>query len=86
MIVFLKSLKWNLICRTCKDMFNASQFHAKCDNKLIVVIKSKSGNVFDGYTEQSWTQTGLFKIDPSAFKSSVINQFDRPLKMKYFVE
>jgi len=48
--------KWNLIYRASRDGFEASSFHSKCDDKpnTLVIIKSTNGNVFGGYTEQSW--------------------------------
>ena len=41
-----------LIYRASKDGFTAKSFHTKVDNAgaVIVIIKSKNGNVFGGYT------------------------------------
>ncbi len=38
-----------------KDGFQAVRFHFRCDDKVnkLAVIKSSSGNIFGGYTEQS---------------------------------
>jgi hypothetical protein len=75
--------KWTLIYRATQDGFEASSFHDKCDDKpnTLVVIKSTNGNVFGGYTEQSWTGSG-FKTDPNAFIFSLINEDSEPLKIK----
>ncbi len=64
-------------------MFEASQFHAKCDDKpnTLVIIKSEYGNVFGGSTEKPWS--GIFyKNDSNAFIFSLINKLNKPLKMK----
>ncbi len=76
--------KWQLIYRASKDGFNPSSFHAKCDDKpnLLVIIKSDNGNVFGGFTEQSWSLKFNDKSDPNAFLFSLINLDNKPLKMK----
>jgi hypothetical protein len=82
---FYSKKEWNLIYRASRDGFEASQFHAKCDNKrnTLIVIKSKSGNVFGGYTEQSWAHSAdFYRTDPNAFIFSFINQLNRPIKIK----
>ncbi len=78
------NVKWELIYRATRDGFEASKFHSKCDNKpnSLVVIKSCNGNVFGGYTQQSWHQNGVYKNDPTAFIFSLINKENKPLKMK----
>ncbi len=45
-------------------------------------VKSINGNIFGGYTEQSWCGNGSNKADPNAFIFSLINKHNRPLKMK----
>ena len=47
----------------------------KCDNKpnTLVIIKSTNGNVFGGYTEQSWSGIGC-EADSNAFIFSFINK------------
>jgi len=51
-----KKVKLELFFRASRDGYDASSFHAKCDNKgpTIVVIKSGSGNIFGGYNSQHW--------------------------------
>ena len=43
--------------------------------------KTENGNIFGGYTEQSWAH-GSLKFDRNAFILSLINQLNRPLKIK----
>ncbi len=75
---------WTLIYRASQDGFEAAKFHSKCDKKLntLIIVKSTSGNVFGGYTEQSWSGIG-FKLDSKSFIFSLINRFNKPLKMKW---
>jgi len=84
--------KWNLIYRASQDGFEASNFHSKCDNKqnTLVVIKSENGNVFGGYTEQSWMceeheedEDYVFKDDPKSYIFSLINSENKPLKINF---
>jgi len=78
--------KWNLIYRASQDGFEAANFHSECDNKpnTLVIIKSENGNIFGGYTEQSWLcETGwVYKADPKSFIYSLINLDNKPLKIK----
>jgi hypothetical protein len=81
--------KWNLIYRASRNGFEASSFHSKCDNKpnTLVIIKSENGNVFGGYTEQSWFSIGsenksLNKSDPNSFIFSFINKDNKSIKIK----
>jgi len=54
---------WNLIYKASQDGFEAAKFHAKCDNKpnTLILINSTNGNIFGGYTEQSWYDNGEYK-------------------------
>jgi hypothetical protein len=81
--------KWDLIYKASKDGFQAVRFHSKCDDKAntLVVIKSKNGNIFGGYTEKSWSNTNFLspyidKSDSNAFIFSIINKENRSLKIK----
>jgi len=82
---FTQCQKWNLIYRATQDGFEADNFHSKCDDKpnTLVIVKSENGNVFGGYTEQSWShcEQGV-KEDLNAFVFSFINSKYTPLKMK----
>jgi hypothetical protein len=88
--------KWNLIYRASQDGFEAAKFHTNCDNKTntLTVIKTTNGNVFGGYTEQTWNyndsyseqtwnNTGGYKADPNSFIFSLINKLNEPIKIKW---
>lgn len=54
--------------------WDASTFHAKCDNKGPTVTVVKSGNyIFGGYTEQSWDVSGAYKHCHESFLFSFVN-------------
>jgi hypothetical protein len=77
--------KFNLIYKATKDGFEASSFHSKCNDKpnTLIIIKSKNDNVFCGYTEQTWNHAyGCYKADPNSFIFSLINEFNKPIKIK----
>ena len=65
--------KWRLLFRASRDGFAASAFHSKCDNKGPTVTIVRSGNnIFGGFTEESWTNSGKFpdfKIGLASFNS-----------------
>ena len=75
--------KLSLLYRASKDGFEAASFHAKCDDKpnTLVVIKSENGNIFGGYTEQSWSGR-MWKNDPNSFIFSLVNKDNKPIKIK----
>jgi len=76
---------WNLIYRASQDGFEAVNFHLKCDNKpnTLVIIKSKNGNVFGGYTEQSCGGNNIDPYNSNSFIFSLINTLDKPIKIKW---
>jgi len=84
---FSADQKWNLIYHASQDGFEGTNFHLKCDNKpnTLIIIKSENGNVFGGYTEQSWIgETDcVYKADPNSFIFSLINLDNNPLKIKW---
>jgi hypothetical protein len=77
--------KWNLIYRASLDGFEASSFHAKCDNKpnTFIIIKSASGNVFGGYTEISWYGYSEYNMDVNAYIFSLINKLNKPIRIGF---
>jgi hypothetical protein len=77
--------KWNLIYRASQDGFEAAKFHAKCDNKpnTLIIIKTTNGNVFGGYTDQSWSGNDSWKADPNSFIFSLINLLNEPIIIKW---
>jgi hypothetical protein len=76
--------KLSLIYRASRDGFEGSSFHSKCDNKpnTLTIIKSTNGNVFGGFTEQSWDYDNWYKHDPNSFIFSLINIHNKPIKIK----
>jgi hypothetical protein len=80
--------KWNLIYRASQDGFKASEFHFKCNHipNTLVIIRSKNGNVFGGYTEKSWYDDfwdlNKTKADPNSFIFSLINKLNKPIKIR----
>jgi hypothetical protein len=76
---------WNLIYRASQDGFESVNFHLKCDNKqnTLVIIKSTNGNIFGGYTEQSWGGNDIDPYNLNSFIFSLINTLDKPIKIKW---
>lgn len=81
---FRNEQEWTLLYRASEHGFKASDFHAKCDNipKTLTVIKSSNGNIFGGYTDQSWDSDSFYKSDPNAFLFSLTNLYKQPVKIK----
>ena len=86
--------QYKLIFRASQYDFSAEQFHQQCDRegtdyKTVVVIHSRSGNKFGGYTTKSWLRkdtNGYWQEDKSAFVFLIfdncgqeIQQADLPL-------
>ncbi len=53
--------KWKLIYRSSEHGYTAYSFHKYCNNKepTLIVIKSREGWIFGGYTTQSWSGRGI---------------------------
>jgi hypothetical protein len=64
--------------------FGAKQFHSKCDSipNTLTIIRSSNGNIFGGYTQCSWDQSGIHKSDYAAFIFSLRNEESKPIKMR----
>ena len=66
---------FELLYRGSRDGFSPSVFHSKVDHRkyTLSLIQSKSGNVFGGYTSETWDApaslngNGCFKYDNTAF-------------------
>jgi len=66
-----------------KDGDSAAVFHKKCDDQgpTVVIVETKAGNVFGGYTTASWKaryKTMKYKKSAKAFVYSL-----RPIRKKY---
>lgn len=64
-----------LLFRASRNGWTAPDFHQCCDNKgpTLTVVKSSSGYVFGGYSDQSWTSpsSGTWSASSSAFLFSL---------------
>jgi hypothetical protein len=49
-----------LLYRGSEDGFTSQMFHQKCDDQgsTLVIVKSKEGFVFGGFTSVSWIPNG----------------------------
>jgi len=69
--IFLK-----LVYRGSRDGFAAASFHKMCDNHwpTLTVIQSNHGNVFGGFTDQSWVSINHFKKSDKSFIFSLTHR------------
>jgi len=81
-----------LIYRASQDGFESKSFHAKCDDKpnTLVMIKSTNGNVFGGFTGESWGVFSIFSSDSfgigfgfDSFIYSLVNKMNKPIKIEW---
>merc|ERR1719204_510907 len=58
-----------LLFQASKDGDAVSTFHSRCDSKgpSVVIVETKSGNVFGGYTSTSWSNSGGYQGSTGAF-------------------
>jgi len=58
-----------LLFQASKDGLTDSNFHSRCDNKgpTVVIIKTKSGNMFGGYSYTSWSSSAGYAASSKAF-------------------
>lgn len=78
-----KGKKWKLAYQATKDGFDTNKFHSLCDkySESIVIIKSELGNIFGGYTGDSWAGSG-YSNNPKSFLFSVQNSINQPQVLK----
>ena len=59
----------NLLYKASADSDSAAVFHEKCDgaNNTIVLVETKDGKRFGGYTTKSWKGNCVEKADSDAF-------------------
>lgn len=64
-----KNLSFNLIYKGSTDGDTAQAFHNRCDpvDRTVVLIETKDGKRFGGYTGQSWKGNNEEKFDKTAF-------------------
>jgi len=58
-----------LLYQASKDGDSASNFHARCDGEgpTVTIVETTSGNVFGGYTSQSWSSSAGYVADGNSF-------------------
>ena len=71
----LRGKQFTLLYRATRDGFEASSFHAKCDNqpRTLTIIRTTKGYVFGAYVDVAWDSVNRHKSDPNAFIFSLIN-------------
>ena len=72
-------------CELCKkrvvdDEYDVHHinFQKDCENGF---VKDKP-HIFGGYTEATWDGGGIYKQDPNSFIFSLVNENQRPFKIK----
>ncbi|CAF1098359.1 unnamed protein product [Brachionus calyciflorus] len=67
--------KFELLYRASRDGFSTNNFHENCDNIpfTLTVIKTTTGDIFGGFTEEEWTNHPCSKTGPNAFIFSLKN-------------
>lgn len=70
--------KWELIYKGTKHGFGPTNFHNRCDGQAptMIVIQSKGGNIFGGFTKLAWSHNRGFKQDTDAFLFTLKNPHD----------
>lgn len=73
MISMIKIKKYRLLYRASRDGDSSNKFHKICDNhnKLIVLIETKQGLRFGGYTSSKFKGSAHMKRDNNAFLFSL---------------
>ena len=68
--------KYNLLFRASRDGFRALDFHSKCDEKdfTVVLVKTKVGRRFGGFTDAKWDQSSSYKKGGNGFIFSLTNR------------
>lgn len=76
--------EWKLIYRANQSSFSGGEFHSVCDDipHTLTLVKTFNGNIFGGYTQETWENTDKYKRDPAAFLFSLVNRENQPLKIK----
>jgi len=69
-----------LLFQASKDGDAVSTFHSRCDNKgpSVIIVETKSGNLFGGYTFANWSSSEGYSASTGAFLFRL-----RPSKKRY---
>ena len=85
-----KKIGFQLIFKSSKDGDRISNIHNKCDNirSVLLLIKTKKGIWFGGYTERGFTKSGKEENDNKAFvfsldKKTIYNNKNNPALYDY---
>ena len=86
---FSNKQRWKKLYRASEDGFDPLDFHFKCDgySNTLTVMKTTDNYIFGGYTSNLWDSygpAGIQKPDSNAFIFSLINPYQKPLKLKCF--
>ena len=83
----IEKVSAKLIYSAQNDGDDSSIFHKLCDNinlPTLVIVESTDGNIFGGYTRQSWDGNCIYKIDPDSFIFSLDKKQKAELTQKYY--
>ena len=83
---FSLSDKWTLLYRGSEHGFDAEDFYSRCEfkaNTLTIIKPDETPHIFGGYTSVEWVSS-LYKHreDPTAFIFSLVNNDNKPIKMR----
>jgi len=80
--MFDKSPKVRLLYRASRDGFDPNVFHTKCDDykATLTIVKSTSGNIFGGFSDQSWKPTNNYKKSNNCWLFSIDHKELYPVK------
>jgi len=69
-----------LLFQASKDGDDVSTFHRQCDNRgpSVIIVETKSGNMFGGYTYANWSSSAGYSVSTGAFLFRL-----RPSKRRY---
>merc|ERR1711920_524363 len=58
-----------LLFQASKDGSSSSNFHGRCDSKgaTVVIVETTAGNVFGGYTDDSWSSSTSYQSSSLSF-------------------
>jgi len=78
-----KSSRWTRVYSGKTDGMNGSSWHAKVDQYTgsLSVMKDTSGNIFGGYTSNSWAGSYGYRTDAQGFLFGLKNSRNKPLKL-----
>jgi len=78
--------KLKLLYRGSRDTFSASVFHEKCDAapSTLTIARSTNGNIFGGYSDQTWQVTNNYKQSKNCWLFSMDHKEKYPVKINAY--